>query len=103
MRRGSLGHACVAPGRSVLLVALSAGPATLASAAAGATSRPSGTAEDAAPKGFTIRDPRITESSGLAASRLHPGIYWTHNDSDDGPYLYAVDSAHRQDRRHRSP
>ncbi|KOU77693.1 membrane protein [Streptomyces sp. MMG1533] len=44
-------------------------------------------------EGFTITDPRITESSGLAASRLHPGIYWTHNDSDDGPYLYAVDSA----------
>ncbi|MGW3949583.1 WD40 repeat domain-containing protein [Streptomyces sp. NPDC004752] len=43
--------------------------------------------------GFTIGDPRITESSGLAASRLHPGIYWTHNDSDDGPYLYAVDGA----------
>ncbi|WP_405554892.1 WD40 repeat domain-containing protein [Streptomyces sp. NBC_01171] len=43
-------------------------------------------------QGFTIEDPRITESSGLAASRLHPGVYWTHNDSDDGPYLYAVDS-----------
>lgn len=42
--------------------------------------------------GFTIKDPRIKESSGLAASRLHPGVYWTHNDSDDGPYLYAVDS-----------
>ncbi|GAA2270733.1 hypothetical protein GCM10010145_01490 [Streptomyces ruber] len=42
---------------------------------------------------FTIEDPRISESSGLAASRLHPGVYWTHNDSDDGPYLYAVDSA----------
>jgi hypothetical protein len=42
--------------------------------------------------GFTIKDTRITESSGLAASRLHPGIYWTHNDSDDGPYIYAVDS-----------
>ncbi|MDX3575774.1 WD40 repeat domain-containing protein [Streptomyces sp. FL07-04A] len=44
-------------------------------------------------KGFTVEDPRITESSGLAASRQHPGIYWTHNDSDDGPYLYAVDGA----------
>src|SRR6476646_1827310 len=44
-------------------------------------------------QGFTIKDSRITESSGLAASHLHPGIYWTHNDSDDGPYLYAVDSA----------
>lgn len=43
------------------------------------------------PDGFTIGDPRITESSGLTASRTHPGIYWTHNDSDDGPYLYAVD------------
>ncbi|MFF4491746.1 WD40 repeat domain-containing protein [Streptomyces sp. NPDC001544] len=43
-------------------------------------------------QGFTIKDSRITESSGLAASHLHPGIYWTHNDSDDGPYIYAVDS-----------
>ncbi|MFF9203740.1 WD40 repeat domain-containing protein [Streptomyces sp. NPDC014986] len=43
--------------------------------------------------GFTMKDPRITESSGLAASRLHSGVYWTHNDSDDGPYLYAVDGA----------
>ncbi|MFD3931553.1 WD40 repeat domain-containing protein [Streptomyces sp. NPDC058614] len=41
---------------------------------------------------FTIKDPRITESSGLAASRQHPGIYWTHNDQDNGAYLYAVDS-----------
>ncbi|KWT61319.1 hypothetical protein ADL21_14350 [Streptomyces albus subsp. albus] len=41
--------------------------------------------------GFTITDPRIKESSGLAASRTHPGVYWTHNDSDDGPYVYAVD------------
>ncbi|MFE9769855.1 WD40 repeat domain-containing protein [Streptomyces sp. NPDC005808] len=43
-------------------------------------------------EGFTIKDPRITESSGLAASRQHPGIYWTHNDQDTGAYLYAVDS-----------
>jgi hypothetical protein len=42
--------------------------------------------------GFTIKDPRITESSGLVASRAHPGVYWTHNDSDDGAFLYAVDS-----------
>ncbi|GGP60955.1 hypothetical protein [Streptomyces abikoensis] len=44
------------------------------------------------PSGFTIEDPRIKESSGLAASRAHPGVYWTHNDSGDGPYVYAVDS-----------
>ncbi|WP_424212463.1 WD40 repeat domain-containing protein [Streptomyces sp. BI20] len=42
---------------------------------------------------FTISDPRITESSGLAASRRHPGVFWTHNDSDDGPYVYGVDAA----------
>ncbi|MEU3723514.1 WD40 repeat domain-containing protein [Streptomyces sp. NPDC031705] len=50
-------------------------------------------AETPAAAGFTITDPRIRESSGLAASRVHPGVYWTHNDSDDGPYVYAVDSA----------
>ncbi|MFI1165880.1 WD40 repeat domain-containing protein [Streptomyces sp. NPDC020801] len=41
--------------------------------------------------GFTIKDPRIKESSGLAASHLHPGVYWTHNDSGYGPQIYAVD------------
>ncbi|MER7108394.1 WD40 repeat domain-containing protein [Streptomyces sp. NPDC000229] len=40
--------------------------------------------------GFTVKDPRITESSGLAASRAHPGVYWTHNDQD-GPRVFAVD------------
>ncbi|WP_412077222.1 WD40 repeat domain-containing protein [Streptomyces xanthophaeus] len=50
-------------------------------------------AEAAGAASFTISDPRIKESSGLAASRIHPGVYWTHNDSDDGPYIYAVDSA----------
>ncbi|MEU0102886.1 WD40 repeat domain-containing protein [Streptomyces sp. NPDC006267] len=50
-------------------------------------------ADDGRPdRDFTIEDPRITESSGLAASRKHPGVYWTHNDSDDGPYVFAVDS-----------
>lgn len=58
-----------------------------------AASAPALAAEgDSGDDGFTIKDSRITESSGLAASHLHPGIYWTHNDSDDGPYLYAVDS-----------
>lgn len=39
---------------------------------------------------LTIADPRITESSGLAASLRHPGVYWTHNDSGDGNRLYAI-------------
>ncbi|WP_432037737.1 hypothetical protein [Streptomyces cucumeris] len=49
-------------------------------------------ADDDSPSSFQIKDSRITESSGLAASRAHPGVYWTHNDSSDGPYVYAVDS-----------
>ncbi|AIR99020.1 hypothetical protein [Streptomyces glaucescens] len=57
----------------------------------GALAMPPASAAEAG-EGFTIKDPRITESSGLAASRQHPGIYWTHNDSDDGAHLYAVDS-----------
>lgn len=47
-------------------------------------------AEDA-PQPFVIEDPRIVESSGLQASHRHPGVYWTHNDSDYPPEIYAVD------------
>jgi hypothetical protein len=39
---------------------------------------------------FKISDPRISESSGLAASRRHPGIVYTHNDSGHGPAVYAI-------------
>jgi hypothetical protein len=38
----------------------------------------------------TFSDPRITESSGLAVSPRHDGVLYTHNDSDDGPLLYAI-------------
>jgi hypothetical protein len=38
-----------------------------------------------------IRNPSVDESSGLVASRLNPGVYWTHNDSGDGPFVYAFD------------
>lgn len=37
-----------------------------------------------------VSDPDVDESSGLVASRRNPGLYWTHNDSGDGPYLYCV-------------
>ena len=33
----------------------------------------------------------ITESSGLAASRKHPGVYWTHNDSGSGAFVFAIE------------
>lgn len=32
----------------------------------------------------------IPESSGVVASRKHPGVFWTHNDSGNGPTLFAV-------------
>src|ERR1041384_2212242 len=40
----------------------------------------------------TIKEKSISESSGLAASRLTPGAYWTHNDSGDGPFIYSFDT-----------
>ncbi|GBD32055.1 hypothetical protein HRbin33_01017 [bacterium HR33] len=39
----------------------------------------------------TFQLAKITESSGVAVSRTHRGVLWTHNDSGDGPFLYAFD------------
>jgi hypothetical protein len=38
-----------------------------------------------------LQEKGITESSGIAASRRTPGVYWVHNDSGDGANLYATD------------
>jgi pimeloyl-ACP methyl ester carboxylesterase len=38
-----------------------------------------------------LANPAVNESSGLACSRRRPGVFWTHNDSDDTARLYAVD------------
>ncbi len=38
-----------------------------------------------------LRNPVVKESSGLVASRTTPGLYWTNNDSGDGPFIYAFD------------
>lgn len=38
-----------------------------------------------------IKSPDVTESSGLAASRCQENILWTHNDSGDDAYIYALD------------
>lgn len=38
----------------------------------------------------TVVDDRVNEASGLAASARYPGVLWTHNDSGDGPVLYAL-------------
>lgn len=37
-----------------------------------------------------LKDDRIDESSGLAASRRHPGLLWTHNDSGDEARLFLI-------------
>jgi hypothetical protein len=41
----------------------------------------------------TFQSRRLRESSGVAVSRAHRGVLWTHNDSGDGPYVYATDLA----------
>ena len=38
-----------------------------------------------------LENQSIKESSGIAASRRNAGIFWTHNDSGDGPFIYAFD------------
>lgn len=40
---------------------------------------------------LTIKDPVVTESSGLAVSAAHPGILYTHNDRGSDPAIYAID------------
>ena len=40
----------------------------------------------------TIKNGSVSESSGLVASRTLPGAYWTHNDSGDGPFIYAFNT-----------
>ncbi|HEX8422495.1 MAG TPA: hypothetical protein VF634_03745, partial [Pyrinomonadaceae bacterium] len=42
-----------------------------------------------------LEDRSVDESSGIAASRLNAGVYWTHNDSGDGPFIYAFDGSGR--------
>lgn len=39
-----------------------------------------------------VTDARLSEISGLAVSRRHPGMVWMHNDSQDANALYAVDA-----------
>jgi hypothetical protein len=38
-----------------------------------------------------LEDNALDESSGIVASRRNPDLFWTHNDSGDGPFLYAFD------------
>ena len=47
--------------------------------------------------------PGIDESSGLAVSRHHPDLLWTHNDSGSDAVLFALDTAGRIRGRVRVP
>lgn len=42
-----------------------------------------------------LSDRRIAESSGLAASTVHPGVLYTHNDSGDSARFFAVGAGGR--------
>ena len=89
MRRGAV--LAVPFALAALPAAFSAAPA-----AAAATPQSGGGTPEAAEPEFRITDERIAESSGLAASRRHEGVYWTHNDSGAyGPEIYAVDEQGR--------
>ena len=51
-----------------------------------------GKATRAASATFTGNIPRqLRESSGVAVSREHAGVLWSHNDSGNDPILYAID------------
>ncbi len=38
----------------------------------------------------TITADDITESSGITASKCSPDVFWTHNDSGDGAFVFAI-------------
>lgn len=42
-----------------------------------------------------LESDEIKESSGLTASKCQPDVFWTHNDSGDEAFLYAIDSKGR--------
>ncbi len=55
---------------------------------------------DAAPFGGpvsagVVQHAPLREASGLVASRKHPGVLWSHNDSGDGPRLFALTTSGR--------
>lgn len=57
----------------------------------GTAAEPRSTDFDAPQISGTIRSQDVNESSGVAASKCQSGVFWTHNDSGDGPFIYAFD------------
>lgn len=59
---------------------------------AGDAARAEQTADfDAPVRAGTLRSPDLGEASGIAASSCQPNVYWTHNDSGGGAFLFAID------------
>jgi Ni/Co efflux regulator RcnB len=58
--------------------------------------REAGMKAEAAPparvRAAQLEERAVRESSGVVASRRSPGLYWTHNDSGDRPFVYAFDA-----------
>lgn len=75
------------------LAALLAGPWTprvpTAAASAGSICDRFGSGEEAG----RVIDGRVTETSGVVASRIHAGTLWIHNDSGSEPELFAVNES----------
>jgi len=44
----------------------------------------------------TLASPDLVEVSGIAASALHPDVYYVHNDSGDGARLFAIDASGKE-------
>jgi hypothetical protein len=76
----------------VLICATCSRPVDVKLAVDAATAGPAGcTWRDPVPVG-QVKDPDLDELSGLAASRAHPGAFWTHNDGGHKPRLYLIGS-----------
>jgi len=73
-------------------LAPAAKPAATVTERSGAPARvPAAGAWDAGRLLANVEPAFVAEASGIVASRANPGILWTHNDSGDGAYLYALD------------
>src|SRR5262245_13224949 len=79
-------------GLAALVSAVGWTGALTAAAAASVPAAPAPARAAAATVQFTIADDRITESSGLAASRRFKGVVYTHNDSEDDARVFALGS-----------
>lgn len=69
---------------------------TLSSAAPAQDTAPPSPETAAAPRiAGLIREPRLREISGIAASRRHVGLLWVHNDSGYEAQVHAIDTQGR--------